>query len=428
MQIREVRLPGPIVVVPSAKLEARVRQQARDHPYLPVDLSRIAADLDARTDGAAVTVERPRGSGDPSLLVHARHYVLRLFPARSGRAYVIAAVTPLDLRDHHRLAQGCLLVRPARWQVAYELRSVPSGVSAYWDRLQWEWGELAADLPPAQVLSRSHADYLDRLDRMIDATQKLTTEAARPARPFAYVERSATAERRQGVHAVYEFRLGSATAPEEGAFVQVRGEPGQRGQVTRVAGAAVTVRFDQPVDWSNLAPQGELELTASTVVFDKQREAVDLLRSGRAPGSRLLPALVDHQLAPVRHVEVPLRLGELGVVGGQRGREPPAARRPLREPAFQQHAGPQTQEIRTCPCDELLPPRPQPPQRLLVGPPLVLVPAQLSQRRVQPGNRGSAVGPLVGGQLRLDPSAPGHCLSQAGHPAAGLDGPRRHLL
>lgn len=300
MRIREVRLPGPVVVVPSAKLEARVRQQARDHPYLPVDLSRIAADLDARTNGAAVTVERPRGDGDPSLLVHTRHYVLRLFPTRSGRAYVIGAVTPLDLRDHHRLAQGCLLVRPAGWQVAYELRSVPSGVSAYWDRLQWEWGELDADLPPAQALSRSHADYLDRLDRMIDATQRLTTEAARPARPFAYVERSATAERRHGVHAVYEFRLGSATAPEEGAFVQVRGEPGQRGQVIRVAGAAVTVRFDQPVDWSNLAPQGELELTASTVVFDKQREAVGLLRSGRAPGSQLLPALVDRQVAPVR--------------------------------------------------------------------------------------------------------------------------------
>jgi hypothetical protein len=300
VRVREVRLPGTVVVVPGGTLEARVRRQARDHPYLPVDLQRIAADLDERTDGAAVTVERARGSGDPSLLVHTRHYVLRLFPAKSRRAYVIAAITPLDTRDHHRLAQGCLLVRPTGWRVAYDMRSVPSGATAHWDRLLREWGELGSDQPAEPALSRSHADYLDRLDRMIDATQELTTESARSVRPFAYVDRTSTGERRHGVHAVYEFRLGGTAEPDEGAFVQVRGEPGQRGQVTRIAAGAATVRFDQPVDWSHLAPQGELELTPSTVVFEKQREAVELLRTGRAPGSRLLPALVDHRVGPLR--------------------------------------------------------------------------------------------------------------------------------
>ena len=57
-----------------------------------------------------------------------------------------------------------------------------------------------------------------------------------------------------------EFRLAGDQAPEEGAFVQIRGEPGQRGQVTRVSeGTRVTVRFDERIDWARISQQGRLE-------------------------------------------------------------------------------------------------------------------------------------------------------------------------
>jgi hypothetical protein len=39
--------------------------------------------------------------------------VLRLFPTDRGGGYIIAAITPLRLSDHHQLAEACLKLRPA---------------------------------------------------------------------------------------------------------------------------------------------------------------------------------------------------------------------------------------------------------------------------------------------------------------------------
>jgi AAA domain len=98
-------------------------------------------------------------------------------------------------------------------------------------------------------------------------------------------------------------------APEERAFVQVHGEPEQRGQVTRVTratpgapGMRVTVRFDMPVDWERISQQGRLEVTPSSVVYGKQREAVAALRTGRARNQALLPVLVDHRVVRIQPV------------------------------------------------------------------------------------------------------------------------------
>lgn len=135
---------------------------------------------------------------------------------------------------------------------------------------------------------------------MIDATEEITTDAVRSARAFPYRDFATTGERRYGTHAVYEFQLAGGRKPEEGAFVQLRGEPEQRGQVTRVVGESATVRFDQPVDWARIARQGELEVTPSSVVFDKQREAVALLRTRQARNPGLLSVMVDHRVRRIR--------------------------------------------------------------------------------------------------------------------------------
>ena len=95
-----------------------------------------------------------------------------------------------------------------------------------------------------------------------------------------------TAGRRSGISPVYEFVL-AAEVPEEDTFVQVRGEPQQRGRVTRTADRSVTVRFDQPVDWDRIPRQGRLEETFSRVVYEKQREAVD--HHGCHPASPVRP-------------------------------------------------------------------------------------------------------------------------------------------
>lgn len=120
------------------------------------------------------------------------------------------------------------------------------------------------------------------------------------AQPFPYRDVTSTGERRHGTHPVYEFQLFDGRQPDEGAFVRVRGEREQRGQVTRVVGRSATVRFDQSIDWAHIPRQGELEVTPSSVVFDKQREAVALLRTRQSHNPSLLPVVVDHRVRRIR--------------------------------------------------------------------------------------------------------------------------------
>ncbi len=308
MSLNVVVLPTPIVLVPSVSLEGQVRRLARDHPGLPVDPRKLEADLNARTDGVATTFSEPRnGGGDWSLLVHTQTCVIRLFlrtkhqEKKPPDAYTIAAINPLRLRDHHMLAQGCLLLRPTRWQVVFDPRQIPQGSDAGWSRLVAEWGKLTAELAAqrsASVLTAQQVGFLDTLDQLIDATEKITLAEA-TARCFPYRDVAATAEQRHGTHAIYRFRLAGGSLPEEGLFVRVRGEPEQRGQVTGVESGWVTVRFDDLVDWTRIPRQGELEVTASRVVFDMQRQAVGSLRARQGHSPNLLSVVVDHHVQPM---------------------------------------------------------------------------------------------------------------------------------
>ncbi|MGP3927928.1 AAA domain-containing protein [Streptomyces sp. 8N616] len=305
MPFRTVGLPGPINLVPGKSLDFSLRQKARNHLGLPADPDQLAVDLGSRPDGVPATLREPqRAGGDWSLLVHGRTYVARLYLTKQrGDAYTIAAVDPLRMGDHHRLAQGCLLLRPVRWQLCHDYRQIPPGSDSYWSRLLTEWrriGEGIAAEHGAAPLRAHHAAFLDTLDRMIDATEAISTETMRSTPPFPYRSVGSTGGQRHGTRAVYEFRLAGEGRPEEGAFVQIRGEPEQRGQVTRVAHGTVTVRFDQAVDFARLVQQGELEVTPSSVVYTKQREAVALLRAGQARSPRLLEALVDHKVRRIR--------------------------------------------------------------------------------------------------------------------------------
>ncbi|MFL1906125.1 DEAD/DEAH box helicase [Streptomyces tauricus] len=307
MPLRTVDLLGPINLLPGKSLDVTLRQKARDHPGLPRDAGQLVADLRTHGDGVPTTFKEPRrADGDWSLLIHGRTYVAQLYlTKRQADAYTIARIDPLRMADHTRLAQGCLLLRPTLWQLCFEYRQIPRGSDSHWQRLVKEWqclGEGLAAERGAAPLRAHHTAFLDTLDRMIDATEAISLESVKSASPFPFRSVGATGGQRHGTRAVYEFRIAGEAMPDEGAFVQIRGEPERRGQVTRVASedGTVTVRFDQPVDWASLDQQGELVVTPSAVVYDKQREAVALVRTGQARSPRLLETLVDHKVRGIR--------------------------------------------------------------------------------------------------------------------------------
>jgi hypothetical protein len=116
-------------------------------PRSPYD---IESDLNAlnTAGGVPVTLSEPLpNKTDWSVLVHTRRYFVRLFLTKKfGDAYTIASVAPLRLRDHHRLAQGCLLVRPRNWLVVDSAPDIPRGADPGWDLLAREWAGMAASL------------------------------------------------------------------------------------------------------------------------------------------------------------------------------------------------------------------------------------------------------------------------------------------
>ncbi|WP_410622310.1 DEAD/DEAH box helicase [Amycolatopsis sp. cmx-8-4] len=303
--LRVVDLRGRISLVPGKSLDARLLQQSKDHPGIPVGVGRIAADLTSRPDGVPATLSEPfRKGSDWSLLLYTHAYVVRLFVSGDGDAYTIAGINPLRLDDHDRLARGCLLLR-TNWHLAFGYRQIPAGSSAHWHRLTAEWAALAAGPDGQRVTPRSspaQTRFLDRLDTLIETDRELAARRAVTVPTYPYKSVQPAGERRYSSSSVYVFKVVGGRVPERDKFVRLRGESGQRGQVTRVDGTEVTVRFDEPIGWDRLSPQGELELTSSDVVFAKQREAVALLRAGKIRNRSLLSVLVDHQVRPFQPV------------------------------------------------------------------------------------------------------------------------------
>jgi hypothetical protein len=304
--VHTVRLMGSVHIVASAETEAQLIRKRADHPTLPQSFAQVLRELNERTDGVPMTLGDRGRSGDRSLLVHGATWVMRLYPTTpfrgARRGYTVASIDTLRLPDHHRLAEGYLLVRPPSWVRVTTIRELGLHTDAQYERLLGEWQvqprEPAAPRPAPTSLPAGHAAYLDTVDRVIDANERITTAAARTEAPFPYRAVKPVGERRHGTHSVYEFVL-AGRPPEEDAFVQIRGEQEQRGQVTRVGSGAVTVRFDRPVDWDRIPKVGELELTPSTIVFRKQREAVTRLRDGRSRNPAALDVLVDHRTRPL---------------------------------------------------------------------------------------------------------------------------------
>lgn len=306
-----VDLPMPIALVPGRPLEGKLRRLVDEYPGMPRGVSEVVAELNTRPQGVAARVEEPWNGGDRSLLLYSRDYVVRLFESRSGDAYTVAAVNPLRLTDHDRLAQGCLLLR-ADWHAVFELRAVREGFHAQWEHVQSRWAELVkqlGDRRESPALSDAQTAYLDTLTRVIDATQRIGREKVLAAPTYPYREIAAVGERRFSGAAHYAFTVVGDRLPEREQFVAVRTDLGPRGQVIRIDDDRVVVRFDEPVDWGRLPRQGELEETTNGVVHAKRREAVKMLRTRESRHPTLLSVLVENRVQPLRTVQVVPREG-----------------------------------------------------------------------------------------------------------------------
>ncbi|MGI5353838.1 DEAD/DEAH box helicase [Streptomyces sp. CA-252508] len=302
MSVTTVALSAPLVLVPGIKLDEQLRTKSESSAGLPPDVAQIVHDLNQLQGGAAVIVSPGNGTYKPSLLVHTRAYRLRLESTARGTGYFVKHIDPLRLADHARLARSCLLVRPPAWHMVFELKAVPEGSDAQWKDLVAAWEGLGETEPhqPEATASEAQSEFLATLDRLIDATEEIATRDEREAAPFPYQRVTATGGRRGNTpQSVYEFQFIGTELPPTGSLVRIQGDTETRGKVSRTAGNSVTVRFDQPVSWDRLPARGALELVPSTVVFNKQRQAVATLRARDTKNPGLLAALAEHRVRAI---------------------------------------------------------------------------------------------------------------------------------
>lgn len=293
--MRVVNLRGEIVMLPGGSLDGQLRRLLAEGRDVPVDIRQLQADLAGRQT-VSVTVDQPRSPDrDPSLLVHGSTYVLRLYLRPHRDAYTIASVWPMRLRDHDRLARGCLLLQGVRWRVAYTPLDIPRGSNGHWPALLGEWARHNDDLAMAggaPALTPAQEGFLDSVSRVVDATERISKETER-ARVYPYRTVAATGEVRRGTQSAYEFAVVGRAQPDQGATVEVRGIPEQRGRVTRT-GETVTVKFEESIDFHRIPPQGHLEVRPNAVVHQTRRAAVNSLRDRQAPNANLVHVLVDN--------------------------------------------------------------------------------------------------------------------------------------
>ncbi len=303
MPFRPVTLLSSLVLVPGASLYSQL-QALGDREGFPRSPYDIASDLNTlnAAGGVPVTLSEPLpNKTDWSVLACTRRYLVRLFVTKKyADAYTIASIAPLRLRDHQRLAQGCLLVRPRKWLAVNSPQEIPQGTTSGWNLLAREWAGLDASLAAGAPTTGPQDAFLRTLGAVIDATERITSEND-SGQSYPYREVKPTAGTRSGASQLYEFTLAGARVPEEGEFVQVASGSGSakaRGQVTRLNDMTVTIRFDEAVNWDELQGQGEIATMTNTVVYRMQREAVGQFRSGRARNPGVLDALLDRRAQP----------------------------------------------------------------------------------------------------------------------------------
>lgn len=296
MSAGPVSLPGPVGVIPSGKAtEKMAREQywtggADSIESVIAEISQLA-----KAGGLPARVE-----DDPErLVVYTRRHMVALYRTKFGDAYRLGHLAPLGFRDHEKLSRGALLLHcPAGWHAYHQVNDLPRGLSAFWDIICRAWAHADISEPTTGAMPPHHADYLDLLTEVVEATRDIEIERQRTAPPIHYRRKGSTREERHSARGVYEFQLLRPAQLAVGAPVYITDEPDLRGRVITIADRGVVVRFDTAIDYRKIPSQGALQILPSDRVYRAQLAAIDALRHHQAASPGLLASLVDWHLRP----------------------------------------------------------------------------------------------------------------------------------
>ncbi|MDQ2713470.1 MAG: AAA domain-containing protein [Chloroflexota bacterium] len=295
---------GNIHLVLTAKVAQNLYEKRIRYPYLP-EPGVMLGELQEmnRLEGIPAIVNTRR-NGENQLLLYITAYYLVLYESLHGDGYRIAYVDSLNLYEHERLSKGALRIYAQNWYLHHEAREIPQGNNNFWQGISAAWlsferqRQHAAPGAAQEELTHAHEHYLDMLEDLIEVTHQLDQDKNSLNAGIHYKKVEAAGEVRDAPRDIYVFRLTDLPQLSEKSMLRVKDAQDLRGRVLGLEGLKLTLKFENLIDRRRIPEQGVLEPMVSPLIYQKQREALEMLRTRESKNAHLLRALVDHTYLP----------------------------------------------------------------------------------------------------------------------------------
>jgi AAA domain len=303
--VNKVGVPvGDIHLVLTNKVAQTIYEKKKRYPYLPDPNTLLSEVQRMNTSGGIPAIAGKKRDNTDQLFLYTSSYYLVLYESSRHDGYVIGHVDSLNLQEHERLSKGALRIQARNWYLHEELRAIPQGNRNFWNDISSAWfnferqrQQISPEIKQDE-LTHAHEHYLDVLEDLVDVTHQLDEAKNSFNSGIPYKKVEATGEARSAPRDIYIFRLVDFPQLSEKSMLRIKGISDLRGRVLRVEGLKLTLKFESLVDRRRIPEQGVLEPMVSTLIYEKQHEALDMLRSREAKNIHLLRVLVDHFYLP----------------------------------------------------------------------------------------------------------------------------------
>lgn len=301
---------GPIHLVISDKAVQKLHEKQIRYPYLPEPEAMLYELQEMSRLGGISAIVNRRKDGTEVLHLYTSTYYLALYESNQHDGYVIGHLDSLNLQEHERMSKGTLRLRAPGWSLHSHVREIPPGNSNHWNTISSAWHYLirlqqqAAPQETQDALTSVQEHYLDMVEDLIEVTHQLEQEKNSLNAGIPYRKVESAGEARDAPRDIYIFRLTDFPQVNEKSMLRLKDAPDLRGRVLELEGLKLTLKFEALVDRKRIPEQGILEPIASPLIYHKQREAVEMLRTREAKNAHLLHVLVDHAYLPYQPASI----------------------------------------------------------------------------------------------------------------------------
>ncbi len=291
---------GHIHMAMSDRVAQNLRERKIRYPYLPEPETMLAQLQEMNWHGGIPALVGKKRDGTDQLFLYTSSYYLVLYRSSQHDGYSIGHLDSLNLQEHERLSKGALRIQAQGWYLHQELKEIPKGNHNFWDTIYSAWQQLERQSPEdkQEELTHAHEHYLTVLDDLIDVAHQLEQDKNRLNAGLPYKKVEAAGEVRDAPRDIYIFRLADFPQLNEKSMLRIKDVPDLRGRVLELEGLKLTLKFEALVDRRRIPEQGVLEPIVSPLIYQKQREALEMLRAREAKNTALLRVLVDRAYLP----------------------------------------------------------------------------------------------------------------------------------